>query len=66
MQSYSGVAREEGILTEEEIGAVEAIVMAVSAGRVGAQFREATAQQESQGGCGSSSGDADPDADGDC
>jgi len=43
MESYFGVAREEG-LTDEEIGAVEAIVMAVSAGRVRAQFREARAR----------------------
>ena len=40
MQHYFGVAKDEGI-TEEEIGAAQAIVMAVSAGRVRAQFREA-------------------------
>jgi hypothetical protein len=40
MEHYLGVAREEGI-TDDEIGAVQAIVMAVSAGRVEAQFREA-------------------------
>lgn len=40
MQHYLGVARTLGV-TDEEIGAVEAIVMAVSAGRVNAQFREA-------------------------
>ena len=40
MQQYLGVAREEG-LSDEEIGAVLSIVMAVSAGRVQAQFREA-------------------------
>jgi hypothetical protein len=40
MESYFGVAEEEG-LTNEEIGAVQSIVMAVSAGRVRAQFREA-------------------------
>ncbi len=47
MKSYFGVAREEG-LTDEEIGAVQSIVMAVSAGRVSAQFREAreSAQRE--------------------
>jgi len=33
------VAREEGI-SDEEIGAVQSVVMAVSAGRVRAQFRE--------------------------
>ncbi len=40
MAHYFGVAKEEG-LSDEEIGAVQAIVMAVSAGRVRAQFREA-------------------------
>jgi len=40
MESYFGVAKEQG-LTSEEIGAVQSIVMAVSAGRVRAQFREA-------------------------
>jgi hypothetical protein len=40
MEHYFGVAREIG-LTNQEIGAVKAIVMAVSAGRVNAQFREA-------------------------
>jgi len=40
MEHYLGVAREEG-LTDDEIGAVQSVVMAVSAGRVGAQFRDA-------------------------
>ncbi len=40
MQSYFGGAKEEGI-TDEEMGAIQAIVMAVSAGKVRAQFREA-------------------------
>ncbi len=40
MQSYFGVAKEMG-LTNDEIGAVQSIVMAVAAGRVRAQFREA-------------------------
>jgi hypothetical protein len=40
MESYFGVAKEQQI-TNEEIGAVQSIVMAVSAGRVRAQFREA-------------------------
>ncbi len=40
MKGYFGVAKEKG-LTDEEIGTVQSIVMAVSAGRVGAQFREA-------------------------
>jgi hypothetical protein len=39
MSHYLGVAREKGI-TEEEMGAAQAIVMAVSAGRVNAQLRE--------------------------
>ena len=40
MDAYFGVAKEAG-LTGEEIEAVQSIVMAVSAGRVRAQFREA-------------------------
>ncbi len=40
MEAYFGVAKERG-LTNDEIGAVQSIVMAVSAGRVKAQFREA-------------------------
>ncbi len=40
MEAYFGVAKEQG-LTNDEIGAVQAIVMAVSAGKVRAQFREA-------------------------
>jgi hypothetical protein len=39
MEHYLGVAREEGI-TEDQVGAVQSIVMAVSAGRVNAQVRE--------------------------
>jgi hypothetical protein len=39
MDQYLGVAKEEGI-TDDEIGAIQSIVMAVHAGRVGAQFRE--------------------------
>ena len=39
MEHYLGVAREEGI-TDDQIGAVQSIVMAVSAGRVSAQFNE--------------------------
>ena len=39
MESYLGVAKRKGI-TDEEIGAVQSIVMAVQAGRVRAQFRE--------------------------
>ncbi|MBT8332617.1 MAG: hypothetical protein KJP06_09870 [Deltaproteobacteria bacterium] len=40
MQEYLGVAREEGI-NDAEIGAVLSIVMAVSAGRVQAQLKDA-------------------------
>jgi hypothetical protein len=43
MKSYFGVAKDEG-LTDDEIGAVQSIVMAVSAGRVRAQFHEARVQ----------------------
>ncbi len=39
MESYLGVAREEGI-TDDEIGAIKSIVMAVSAGKVSAQLDE--------------------------
>jgi len=39
MEHYLGVAKEEGI-TDDQIGAVQSIVMAVSAGRVPAQVRE--------------------------
>ena len=43
MEYYLGVAKKEG-LTEDEIGAVQAIVMAVSGGRVNAQLREVSAR----------------------
>lgn len=39
MEYYLGQVAQEGI-TPEEIGAVQAVVMAVSAGRVNAQLRE--------------------------
>ncbi len=39
MEHYLGVARENGI-TQEEIGAVQAITMAVAAGRINAQTKE--------------------------
>ena len=48
MEHYLGVARDEGI-SNEEIGAVEAIVMAVSAGRVQAQFRDVRKERHSSG-----------------
>jgi len=47
MDYYFGVAKENGV-TKEEIGALESIVMAVSAGRVNAQFREARARSKQQ------------------
>ncbi len=40
MEHYLGVTKASGI-SDEEVGAAQAIVMAVSAGRVRAQFREA-------------------------
>jgi len=39
MDYYLGLAAKEGV-SEEEIGAVQAVVMAVAAGRVNAQLRE--------------------------
>jgi hypothetical protein len=39
MESYFGVAKELGI-SKKEIGAAQAIVMAVSAGQIRAKFRE--------------------------
>jgi hypothetical protein len=39
MEHYLGVARKKGV-SDEEIGAVQSIVMAVEAGRIRAQFRE--------------------------
>jgi hypothetical protein len=39
MDHYLGVAKDVG-LTSEQIGAVQSIVMAVSAGKVSAQVRE--------------------------
>jgi len=48
MEHYLGVAKKEGI-SEEEIGAAQAIVMAVAGGRVNAQFREVQAKIKSKG-----------------
>ena len=48
MQSYFGVAKEEGI-SDEEIGAVQSIVMAVVSGKVRAQFREVRVAAKKQG-----------------
>ena len=39
MEHFLGVAKEKG-LSDDEIGAVQSIVMGVSAGRIRAQFRE--------------------------
>ena len=47
MEHYLGVAKEQGI-TEDELGAVQSIVMAVSGGRVDAQFREARIRGKKQ------------------
>ena len=47
MEHYFGVAKEEG-LSDDEIGAVQCIVMAVSAGRVRAQFHEAVILSQEQ------------------
>jgi hypothetical protein len=49
MRHYLGVARNEGV-TDEEIGAAQAIVMAVEAGRVRAQLREARRGQDDDAG----------------
>jgi hypothetical protein len=40
MEHFSGVAKDQGI-TDNEIGAVQALAMGVSAGRIPAQFRQA-------------------------
>ncbi len=47
MDHYLGVAKEEG-LTDEEINAVQSIVMAVAAGKVNAQVREVRSKAENQ------------------
>ncbi len=48
MQHYLGVAKEEG-LTADEIGAAQAIVMAVAAGRIQAQLQEVQARVTKSG-----------------
>ena len=45
MEHYLGVAEEQGI-TSDEIGAVQAIVMAVSAGKIESQLREVRARKK--------------------
>ncbi len=47
MEHYFGVAKAQGI-TDDEIGAVQSIVMAVAAGKVRAQFREARIRSKKQ------------------
>ncbi len=39
MAHYLSVAKEEGI-SDEEVGAAQSVVMAVSAGRINAQLRD--------------------------
>jgi len=39
MEHYLGVAREDGI-SEDEIGAIQSVVMVVSAGKIDAQLKE--------------------------
>jgi len=41
MENYLSVAKENGI-SDDEIGAAQSIVMAVSAGRINAQLNDAT------------------------
>ena len=60
MEHYFGVAKEQGI-TNAEIGAVQAIVMAVSAGRVRAQFREARIKNRLAGRSGDEEGNIPDD-----
>jgi hypothetical protein len=45
MEHYLGVAKEEGV-TEDELGAAQAVVMAVAAGRINAQLAEVQARKE--------------------
>jgi len=45
MQHYLGVAKDMG-MSEEEIGAIEAIVMAVSAGKIMMQLNEVRSRRE--------------------
>jgi hypothetical protein len=45
MDEYFGVAKDKGI-SREEIETIQSIVMAVSGGRVRAQFREAKKRRD--------------------
>jgi hypothetical protein len=49
MQEYFGVAKDEGI-TGRELEAVQSIVMAVAAGRVRAQLRDARRRDAGEAG----------------
>lgn len=49
MRHYLGVAKDMGI-SDEEIGAVQACVMAVSGGRVMAQFQDALSKKGTEAG----------------
>lgn len=55
MEYYLGQVEKEGI-TQEEIGAAQAIVMAVSAGRVNAQLREVERRLRNKNGKGACCG----------
>jgi hypothetical protein len=57
MEHYFGVAKEEGLGTKE-IGAVQAIVMAVAAGKIRAQFREVRRRGHGEEGQGNEHGAA--------
>ena len=46
MEMLSGVASEKGV-SDEEIGAIQSVVMLVSAGRVPAQYRQVCEKTES-------------------
>jgi hypothetical protein len=48
LDRYLGVAEEVG-LSDEEMGAAESIVMAVSAGRIRAQFRKVESRHRGRG-----------------
>ena len=48
MEHYFGVAKEQSI-TDDELGAVQSIVMAVASGRIRAQFREARIRSKKKG-----------------
>lgn len=45
MQHYLGLAKEQGV-TEDDVGAVESVVMAVAACRIRTQFADARVKSE--------------------